>query len=611
MEATVERLIDRSDRDALAREMHDGKYSAVPGDVKTGWAFYAAERGKADMLRLLVERCHGMPLEKDAQGRNLLHAAAASGDRDTMAFVLQVLGMDALAGDPQGITPLDIAARTGKEALKALEELCGVERGDCYRNPVLRGFRPDPSIARVGEDYYMVHSSFVMVPALPISHSRDLVHWETIGHVFADPDTARLRSAVGGFGYWAPDISYHKGRFWVVATLRTGSVPVRTQMITSAPTPRGPWDAPKFLDVDGIDPSIFTDDDGKRYLVTNVGAQITPLSDEGDLLGEPRMIWYGWNRIKSEGPHLLKKDGWYYLFMAEGGTGFDHVESCARSRSLWGPYESCPFNPILGKKDDASYIRRSGHGKPVQLPDGRWAFVYLCGRRVEEKTLMGRETALDPLEWTPDGWPMVNRLKGPSCLQKKILPDAPVEPNEPWVSPRLAPESFSFPGEDGSIRLQGGAKLSDLADAHALLHRLREAHASLEATVDVGGMEAGCTAGLTGYYDEHSHFLLGLRKTARGAEIVLTQRRGDEETEETLGQVPGWQSRLRIDVRGLAFTVSCPEAEAARQFRAEYLTDEGLQWGKRFTGALVGLAATGTGQAVFRNLREEMSDVRE
>ncbi len=608
METAVERLIKAGDRDTLARELHDRKYASVPGPVKTGWAFYAAEHGKAEMLRLLAERCHGMPLEKDEHGRNLLHAAASSGDRDTMAFALQVLGMDALTGDSRGITSLDAAAQAGENALNTLEELCGIRLKDCYRNPVLRGFHPDPSIVRVEDDYYIVNSSFVMVPALPISHSRDLVHWETVGHVFTDPDTARLRGLSGGFGYWAPDISYYKGRFWIVATLHTAAVPVRTQMITSALTPQGPWDSPKFLDVDGIDPSIFTDDDGKRYLVTNPGAQITPLSDEGDLLGEPRMVWYGWNRIKSEGPHLLKKDGWYYLFMAEGGTGFNHVESCARSRSLYGPYESCPFNPILCEREEDSYIRRGGHGKPVQLPDGRWAFVYLCGRRVEGKTLMGRETALDPLEWTKDGWPMVNHLKGPSCLQKKFLPDVSLEAREPWVCPRLSPESFSCTETDGSIRLQGGAELSEMEGAHALLHRLREANVSLEAAVDVRQMETGGTAGLTGYYDENSYFLLGLRKKDHGADVVLKQRIGAEETEETLGQVPGWQSGLRMEGRGLAFTVCCPAIEASRQFRADYLTDEGLKWGKRFTGALAGLAAIGAGRAVFGNIREEMKD---
>ena len=265
----------------------------------------------------------------------------------------------------------------------------------------------------------------------------------------------------------------------------------------------------------------------------------------------------------------------------------------------------------MGKRDEEAYIRRGGHGKPVQLPDGRWAFVYLCGRRVEEKTLMGRETAIDPLDWTPDGWPMINRLKGPSCLQKKFLSDAPVKPNEPWVCPRLSPESFSFLETDGSVWVQGGAELSEMDAAHALMHRLREASVTLEVTADLRQMEAGGMAGLTGYYDEHSYFLLALRKTAQGADVVLRQRVGDGETEETLGRVSGWEAALRLESHGLTFTASCPDAKETKTFRAEYLTDEGLQGGKRFTGALVGLAAVGAGQAVFRNVREEMRDVQD
>ncbi len=606
MEQTVERLIEQDDRETLKGLMHDGKLSGVPSPVKTGWAYRAARLGKADMLRLLVEKCHGMPLEKDALGRTLLHAAASSGDRDTMAFVLQVLGMSALEGDAQGVTPLDVAAETGPQALNTLEELCGVRLAECYRNPVMRGFRPDPSVVRVGEDYYMVNSSFVMLPALPISHSRDLVHWETIGHVFTDPDTAGLRDIIGGFGYWAPDISYYKGRFWVVATLHTSTVPVRTQMITSAPTPAGPWDAPKFLDIDGIDPSIFTDDDGRRYLVTNIGAQIAPLSEQGDLLDEPRMIWYGWNRVKSEGPHLLKKDGWYYLFLAEGGTGFDHVESCARSRNLYGPYESCPFNPILGRKREDAPIGRSGHGKPVQLPDGRWAMVYLCGRKVEGKTLMGRETAVDPLTWTADGWPMVNGLNGPSCLQKHLLPPCPVEAREPWVCPREDWKTFAALRPDGGIEITGGQALNRMSGAHLLLHRETEAAFDQSVTVDVSGLAVGGLAGLTGYYDENSFFLLALRKTDSGAEAALLEQIGPEQKETFLGTLESQQATLSVTGRGLTREARCAGLDRTVSFRAEYLTDEGLKIGKRFTGALLGLAAIGEGTARFREYHEDM-----
>ena len=606
MDATVKRLIEENDGETLLSLLHDGKCASVPGPVKAEWARLAASLGRAEMLRLLCERCHGMPLEKDGQGRSLMHYAASSGDRATLDFVIHSLGMSATEGDLSGITPLDMAKKAGHHALQAIEEAANIRLKDCYRNPIQRGFHPDPSVVRVGNDYYMVNSSFVMVPALPISHSKDLIHWETVSHVFTDPDTARLRNLPGGHGYWAPDISYYKGRFWVVATLRTDTVPVRTQMITSAPTPQGPWDAPKFLDVDGIDPSLFTDDDGQRYLLTNPGVQIAPISDAGDLKEPPRMIWYGWNRIKSEGPHLLKKDGWYYLFQAEGGTGFGHAVTCARSRSLYGPYESCPFNPILSEKNGQAYIRRSGHGKPVQLPDGRWALMYLCGRRVEGKTLMGRETAVDPLEWTEDGWPMVNGLRGPSCLQQKLLPDAPVEDRQPWICPRLSPNAFSSFSTDGCICVKGGAPLNDLNDAHLLLHRQTEACFVQQAQVDVSALKNGSMAGLTGYYDENSNYFFALRRKENDADAVLIQRTGTESEETRLGTIREHRAVLTVFGSSLDRTVRWGAAGQTTSFRVEYLTDEGLQTGKRFTGALLGLAAVGKGEAVFREYREEM-----
>ena len=606
MDATVKRLIEENDGETLLSLLHDGKCASVPSPVKAEWARLAASLGRAEMLRLLCERCHGMPLEKDGQGRSLMHYAASSGDRATLDFVIHTLGMSATEGDLSGITPLDMAKKAGHHALQAIEEAANIRLKDCYRNPIQRGFHPDPSVVRVGNDYYMVNSSFVMVPALPISHSKDLIHWETVSHVFTDPGTARLRNLPGGHGYWAPDISYYKGRFWVVATLRTDTVPARTQMITSTPTPQGPWDAPKFLDVDGIDPSLFTDDDGQRYLLTNPGVQIAPISDAGDLKEPPRMIWYGWNRIKSEGPHLLKKDGWYYLFQAEGGTGFGHAVTCARSRSLYGPYESCPFNPILSEKNGQAYIRRGGHGKPVQLPDGRWALMYLCGRRVEGKTLMGRETAVDPLEWTKDGWPMVNGLQGPSCLQKKLLPDAPVEDRQSWICPRLSPDAFSSFSPDGYVRVNGGASLNDLNDAHLLLHRQTEACFVQQVQVDVNVLEIGGMAGLTGYYDENSYYFFALRRKENDADVVLIQRAGTEAEETCLGMIWEQRAMLTVSGSGLERTVQWGSADQKTSLRIDYLTDEGLKMGKRFTGALLGIATVGKGGAVFREYREEM-----
>ena len=599
--------IETGDAGALLAWLKAGGAMAVPKAEKGEWAREAARRGRAEVLRALAEGCHGISLAPDGDGRTLLHHAAASGDAETMRFACRVMGYSPLTGDRNGVTPLDLAKARGPEALAALEALGGVRLADCYRNPVLRGFHPDPSIVRVGTAFYLINSSFVYLPALPIHRSYDLVHWELVGHVFGDPAAARLAGQPGGMGYWAPDLSWDGKRFWVATTLRRENVPYRLQMITSAPAPEGPWREPVFIDADGIDPSIFTDDDGRRYLVMNPGVQIAPMNGDGTLSEPPRMIYYGSARVTSEGPHLLKKDGWYYIFQAEGGTGAGHRVTCARSRTLYGPYMPCPFNPILTAPTEGTYIAHSGHGKPVSLPDGRWAMPYLCVRNVEEKTLMGRETAVDPLEWTPDGWPMVNRLAGPSCLQSKMLPDVPVQDIPVWLCPRLDPMSFGR--EDGmKIRLSAGADLTDRDRAHLWVRRQTESGMTQSATVDVSGLAAGSVAGLTGYYDEGSFYLFGLRRTAENSELVLIEQIGPECRERTVGTLPVLSARLTAAGQGFSRTLACPEAGVSLDIRVEYLMDGGSLTGKRFTGATLGVAAVGEGEAVFMDEREVMTD---
>ncbi|MBR1686146.1 MAG: family 43 glycosylhydrolase [Clostridia bacterium] len=606
MAETVRELIEAGNAEELKDYLLAGKATSAKEEEKATWVRLAAGLGKADILRLLCEGCHGVGFHPDSEGRTLMHFAAQSGDAETMRYTLQTLGFAPDEGDRYGVTPLEMAKMQGEEALRALEAFSGMRLDECYRNPIFRGFRPDPSVLRVGEDYYLINSSFVMLPALPISHSRDLVHWETISHVFTSPDTAALRGLPGGFGYWAPDISWYQGRYWVVATLRRDTAPFRLQMITSAPDPRGPWDPPKFLEVDGIDPSLFTDTDGKRYLVVNPGVQIARISDEGDLLESPHMIYLGSNRRKSEGPHLFKKDGWYYTFQAEGGTGSGHMITCARSRTLEGPYVPCPFNPVLGPRRDDAYIGRGGHGKPVQLPDGRWAVLYLCGRRVEGKSLMGRETALDEMTWTADGWPMINGLKGPSCLHPKLLPDMPVNETPPWACPREDYADFaSF--DTGAIRLRAGKALSEKQGAHLLLHRQSESGVWQSVRVDVTEMAIGSVAGLSGYYDENSWYLFGLRRKEEGSDLVFIEHVGESHTEQVLGCLDSLQATLSISGKDLDREAACDAAGARHAFRIVYLTDEGLSMGKRFTGAMLGLAAMGEGEAVLRNYEEVMN----
>lgn len=608
----LQALLKQANADELRSMTRSGLLSDLTPAQKAFLPREAARLGRVDMLRALCEDSHVIAMECDEEGRDLLHYAAMSGNADMVAYVVDKLGFDVLRGDRSGVTALDIARKTGAaDALAWLEKKAGFALENAYRNPVRRGFYPDPSVVRVGEDYYLVNSTFVQFPCLPISHSRDLVNWKTIGHAIETLEWSGIVGLPGGFGYWAPDISFYKGRFWVIATLRRDTAPFRLQMITSAERPEGPYDKPKFLDINGIDPSLFVDDDGRRYVVVNPGAQIAEINDEGDLISEPEMIYYGSVRCKTEGPHLLKKDGWYYLFQAEGGTGSGHMETVARSRNLRGPYEPCPHNPILGRKEMDAPVRRSGHGKPFTTPDGRWFMVYLCGRDVDGKTMLGRETALDTMTWTADGWPMVNRLKGPSCLQHSPFDtkqsfDGAIRSVD-FVSPRGDLRTFVQETENG-WRITAGNDPNGIAQTSLLLRRQSERRFVQTVALDASAMESG-VAGLTGYYDENSFYLYGVERTAGGWQLIAEEQIGSERQKNILALHAEPQIQLRITANGshreLAWKTDS-EWTTVHTLTALYLSDEGVRMGKRFTGATLGMAAVGSGAALFANYEEQM-----
>lgn len=600
------RAIENGDSDALWQLFLAGELEDASEDDRLQITRLAAGEGQAEILKDLFTHYHLYSTETDAAGRTLLHDAAASGDPETIAFAVDVAGLDPLEGDAAGRTPLDEAAEAENPAgYTWLKKRLGFGPEDCYRNPVIRGFHPDPSVVRVGEDYYLVNSSFVCFPGLPVFHSRDLVHWRLIGHAADNLEKSGLQGLPGGFGYWAPDISWWHGRFWVVATLRRNTPPYRLQMLTWADRPEGPWAEPKFLPLDGIDPSLFAEGD-RRYILLNPGAIMAEISEEGEILSEPEMIFFGDARIKPEGPHLLKKDGWYYLFLAEGGTGDGHMETVMRSRSLKGPYEACPFNPILGRKKPDAYIQRSGHGKPVSTPDGRWYMVYLCGRKADGKTVMGRETALDPMEWTADGWPMVNRLKGPSCLQRAPFGNAeqiPGPEQKDWIAPRTDPRSFArISGSRMTLRC--GADPAGTGPCSLLLCRQRELDFFQSVQADLSGCEEGSSAGIAGYYDERSFFLFTARRAGYGLQVEVTEQTGEERTVRELMTVTGVTAELAVSGNGVLRKLMIRSGggwEYLCSLEADYLSDEGITGGKRFTGALLGLAAVGAGEAAFLN----------
>lgn len=578
--------------------------------------YLAASTGNLEIVRFIVEYSRASFNTFDPNHRSILHYGVESGNLSLVIYLVEKLGMSPTLADNDLISPLELSVTLSfHDITKYFEEYLGCRFEDMYKNPIRTGMHPDPSIVRVGEDYYMVNSSFIFFPCIPISHSKDLIHWEVIGHAITNPEWAYLDELEGGRGYWAPDISYNDGRFYITATYRlndTGTT-YRKQMVVSSKNPEGPYCEPSFIDEDGIDPSIFTDDDGKRYMLLNRGARIFEISSDGTKqLSEATLLYYGDNKRAPEGPHILKKDGYYYLFLAEGGTGTGHRISVTRSTELFGTYEPCPYNPIMRQQDESAPIQRCGHGKPVMTQNGEWYMVYLCGRTVDRKySILGRETALDPITWTLDGWPIVNGLKGPSTLQKKPnLPEtvfATANPNylgedhlnSEWVTPR-PPEADGITISDSKIRIKGSsAPLSTMYGRNILLIRQKHFNFTATATLAFPALAEGQHTGMTCYYDENTYLLFGVFSTKQGLELKVLEHIDELDTYSLAlpNELQSFKTiTLKIITKGLKrqFLYSIDDGEEKELGTLEnvyYLCDEGIRKGKRFTGAMVGMYA--------------------
>ena len=311
------------------------------------------------------------------------------------------------------------------------------------QNPILKGFHPDPSIIRVGEEYYIATSTFEWWPGVRLHHSRDLVHWELIGYPLDRTSMLDLRGVGPSQGVWAPCLTYDQGTYYLVYTVvkafYCNMYDTNNYLITARDI-RGPWSEPVALNNFGFDPSLFHDEDGRKYMVSMVTDHRIPKKYKGRLVLQeydpvnrkmtgPVKDIYQADRIFLEGPHILKHNGWYYLFSADTGTGEGHGQTIQRARSVWGPYEM--YHPPFGRRDseDEAYsimtsrhhpdflLQKSGHGDLVETPDGQWYMVHLCGRALENRNPadakrfpgarrypLGRETAIQKVEWTEDGW---------------------------------------------------------------------------------------------------------------------------------------------------------------------------------------------------------------
>src|SRR4051812_1051986 len=413
------------------------------------------------------------------------------------------------------------------------------------QNPILRGFNPDPSIVRVGDDFYIATSTFEWFPGVQIHHSRDLVHWRLACRPLDRASQLDMRGDPDSCGVWAPALRYVDGLFYLIytdvkrygRTSGAGGSPGASlrdmhNYLVTAPAIDGPWSDPVFLNSSGFDPSLFQDDDGRLYVMNQLwdhrpghnrfGGIVLQEYDpaEGKLVGERKLIFRGTALGLTEAPHIHKHRGWYFLLTAEGGTGWGHAATLARSRNLLGPYKLHPDGPLVTSRDrpDAP-LQRAGHADWVHTPDGETFLVHLCGRplRNRGRCTLGRESAIQRLVWGDDDWP---RLAGDDNIPALTLPapDLPAHPfpvppartefdaselppDFQWLRSPHKDELFSLTDRPGFLRLYGRESVGSTF-RQALVARRQQAQCfSARTAMEFEPKHYQHAAGLICYYN--------------------------------------------------------------------------------------------------------------
>lgn len=480
-------------------------------------------------------------------------------------------------------------------------------------NPILPGFYPDPSICAVGDDFYLVNSTFAYFPGIPIMHSKDLAHWEQIGNACDRESQLPLGDTGHSRGLFAPTIRYHEGTFYIICT----NVSYGGNFIITAQNPAGPWSEPHYIEgADGIDPSLFFDEDGTCYYI---GTHPNPAGCQYDgdwyiwiqeldienmkLVGEVHNVWNGAMRniIWPEGPHLYKIGEYYYIMHAEGGTGPDHAVTVCRSKNVYGPYENNFCNPILthrhlGRKYPICYV---GHADLVKTINDEWYMVMLAVRPLEGYTTMGRETFLARVEWEND-WPVVN--PGVGRLTDTVEINLPkwtaytAESNEYVFSTmgQLPPEFMVLRNADKShYSLEKGKGLLMLFDTHTLKEqaspsylalRQKHHHFIAKALLDVSNLSEDKRAGIA--YVQNNLYNLRVEVNGKMAEVILCEKGTDRRviSMPLQGSNP---LEVSLEVDGLSAAVII-EGQKSPEVDIRTLSTEAAGG---FTGCTVGLYA--------------------
>ena len=509
------------------------------------------------------------------------------------------------------------------------------------KNPIIKGFAPDPSILRVGDDYYIATSTFEWFPGVQIHHSKDLVNWHLIGHVLTRTSQLDMKGMDNSEGVYAPALSYADGKFWLcfsnVHSCRGANWMATPAFVVCADDIQGPWSEPMSIGNYGFDPSLFHDDDGKKYMVnmvwdgrknTNFFAGIVLQEFDVDLvrlIGEPEIIFKGTRLGCTEGPQIMKKGDYYYLVTAEGGTERNHAVTICRSKNIWGPYEVHPDNPILTSRfqEDAE-LSRAGHGFFVETQNGEWFLSHLCARRIPNPegyqfipkydngfSILGRESALQSIEWQND-WPYVVGGKIPS-----VHVQAPNLPAHPWEEQdardhfdsdtlRLDYQTLREPADatwlsleerPGWLRLRGRQYLSSRYEQSLVARRFQSHVASVETKMQFRPTTPFEMAGLCAYYARNGHYFLKMTTNDAREPILqvvgnINEVYGEYSPEVKIGQTNEIYLRLELDYQWYQFSYSHDGQnwhKIGPQLNSTYLSDEGGPDIFRFTGSLAAL----------------------
>lgn len=493
-----------------------------------------------------------------------------------------------------------------------------------YINPILHGWNPDPSVCRRGDEFFMVTSTFMYFPGVPIYRSQDLVHWELVGHALTRKNQLDFSIPERRNEIFAPTLRYYEGRFYLITT-DVGGI---GNFFVTAENPVGPWSDPIRVDVGLFDPSLLFDDDGRVYYTRRGKTGIVQAEIDlstGKLTTPLREIGRGFVSEDAEGPHLYKIRGRYYLLTAEGGSRYGHMVAIGRSSNPWGPFEPCPHNPILTQRGRTfSPIRDTGHGELVEDRDGRWWLFFLGTRNWTYSSFahLGRETHLLPVEWTVGDWPFLEEGgrafplvggNGVGILGPELINDELHEEYDDWSSATLDCRWITVRGgvegalrwgpsiEDRAVGLEidcrQDAGLDGLRPA-LLARRLTAFGFEAEVQVELKASESGAVleAGICLYLDECHHYEAAIRLSSTGTiTVVLKKQIEDMSTESPTEELPGSITSIRLGIVGtdeeFVFRFALPGEQAWRNLGTGTSKLLWPELASQWTGTVIGVYA--------------------